>query len=72
MTKEVLTFVVFIIHNLSEELNISPEKVYRILSDSKIIDTYLIPSYDVLHTLGREYLIEDISSLVKERGWSWQ
>ncbi len=72
MEKEVLTFVIFLIHILAESLNKSPTTVYKLLSKSKILDTYIIPSYDVLHTLGRQYLIEDITSLVKERGLIWE
>ena len=35
-----------------------------------ILDNYIIAGYDVLHTLGREYLIEDISELVGENNMS--
>ena len=54
MEKKVLTFVIFLIHILSESLNKSPTIVYKLLSSSKILDTYIISSYDVLHTLGRQ------------------
>ena len=70
--KEILTFTIFLIHSLSEFLGISPSKIYQTLSFSKILDGYIIPNYDVLHTLGKEYLMEDIISLVNERGLSWE
>lgn len=70
--KEILTFTIFLIHSLSEVLGISPSKIYQTLSFSKILDSYIIPNYDVLHTLGKEYLIEDIISLVNGRGLSWE
>lgn len=38
------------------------------LNTVHIIDDYIIPCCDMLHTLGREYLIEDMSELVIERG----
>lgn len=66
--KKQLTFIVYLIHQLSEAWNQVPAKVYEILNSVNIIDDYIIPCYDMLHTLGREYLIEDISELVIERG----
>ena len=29
---------------------------------------YIIKCYDVLHTQGKEYLVEDITDFVKEKG----
>ena len=34
---------------------------------ANVLDDYVIPHYDTLHTLGQEYLVEDISDFVKER-----
>ena len=67
LEKKELTFIVYMIHQLSDSWKMSPAKVYQILNRQKIIDGYLIPCYDTLHTLGREYLIEDLTELVKER-----
>lgn len=33
-----------------------------------ILDSYIIECYDVLHTLGSQYLMEDITEVLKERG----
>ncbi|MBR1743483.1 MAG: DUF3791 domain-containing protein [Lachnospiraceae bacterium] len=41
--------------------------VYQILNDSGILDNYIVPCYDVLHTQGRQYLVEDITEFVKEK-----
>ena len=46
----------------------SPQKVYSILKATKTLDEYIVPYYDVLHTLGVEYLVDDITECVKERG----
>lgn len=35
---------------------------------SDILNTYLIPSFDVLHTQSRQYIVDDILSLMRERG----
>lgn len=68
MSRKELSFVIFIIHNLARAWNVYPKKVYEILTDTKILDEYIIPCYDILHTQGKEYLVEDITELVKERG----
>ncbi len=70
LEKKQLTFTIFIIHKLAESWHKSPIYVYDLLNKLNIIDGYIIPCYDVLHTQGKNYLIEDISELVKERGGS--
>jgi hypothetical protein len=44
--------------------------VYKILNATGILDDYVIGCYDVLHTQGKEYLVEDITEYVKEKGVS--
>ncbi len=63
-----LEFSVFLIHHLAEGWKMLPTKVYQILTKANILDEYIIPSYECLHTLGMEYLMEDISELVGEKG----
>lgn len=63
-----LEFVIFLLHNLALEWNKEPSDVYKILNDSNILDGYIIKCYDTLHTLGRQYLVNDITELVNERG----
>ncbi len=43
-------------------------EVYEILDSTGILDDYIIKCYDVLHTLGKEYLVEDITEFVREKG----
>lgn len=66
--KNQLEFTVFIINKLSEYLKKTVSEVYRILTDSDVLDSYIIDCYDVLHTLGKEYLMEDITDVLKDRG----
>ena len=50
MTRESLTFVIFLIHACAAKWNkLSPE-VFDILQKSNCISDYLVPYYDVLHT----------------------
>jgi hypothetical protein len=68
MNKKELDFSVFVLHSLADKWQKSPVDVYRILNDTGILDNYVIKCYDVLHTLGKEYLTEDITDFVKEKG----
>ena len=68
MTKETLSFVLFIIHKLSSAWSISPREVYKILKKTNCIQDYIILDYDVLHTLGAEYLVTDITEYVRRKG----
>lgn len=68
-TENELTFSIFIFYSLSDSWNTSPAEVYKVLNSSRILDGYIIEAYDVLHSLGKEYLIEDITEFAKERGF---
>lgn len=68
LEKKELTFVVFILHALGQRWNMTTPEVYDILNSTRILDNYIIKCYDVLHTLGREYLVEDITEFVREKG----
>ena len=68
LDKDTLTFVVFMIHAIAEKWEKSPSEVYEILDSTGILDNYIIKCYDILHTLGKEYLVEDITDFVREEG----
>lgn len=68
LEKKELTFVVFILHALGQRWNMTTPEVYDILNSTRILDNYIIKCYDVLHMLGKEYLIEDITEFVREKG----
>lgn len=64
-----LEFAVFCIENVAAALGKTSGDVYRALSgDSGILHQYIVPSYDVLHTQGRDYIINDIREVMAERG----
>lgn len=62
-----LEFVVFCIENLAKELNINAEIVYKALKESNTIDEYIVPEYDSLHTQSKEYIVNDIIDVLRER-----
>lgn len=68
MKLDVLEFITYCISKLGQFLNLPQKDVYIKLKDSGIIDEYLIPGYDVLHTYGSRYLMNDITDLMKEKG----
>ena len=69
-TDEQLRFCVFIINQISQAKNKPSDIVYNLLAESGILDDYIIGCYDTLHTLGREYLIEDITGFLHDRGFA--
>ncbi len=69
MTPEQSFFAVFCIEALAEELGTSGDKIYTMLVDeSDILDNYIVPCYDVLHTQGKEWVVRDLLGLMKTRG----
>ena len=65
---EVLEFVTYCISKLSDYLGISQQNVYVKLKESDILDGYIIPCYNVLHTFGSRYLMEDLTEFMREKG----
>lgn len=64
-----LEFAVFCIENVAKELGVNAERVYQALTEeSNILNGYIIPEYDILHTQSREYIVRDILDVMKERG----
>jgi hypothetical protein len=47
---------------------LSKQEVYNRLKGSGILYEYIVPSYNVLHTFGTEYLMEDLTDFMKEKG----
>ena len=68
MDKKTLEFVTYCIGKLSVMLNLSQQEVYHRLKTSGILDEYIVPSYDVLHTFGSRYLMEDLTDYMREKG----
>jgi len=69
MTQKQSFFAVFCIEALADELKTTGDKVYKMLTeDSDILDRYIVPCYDVLHTQGKEYIVEDLIETMRKRG----
>ncbi|MCR4880503.1 MAG: DUF3791 domain-containing protein [bacterium] len=68
MNQKKLEFVTYCIGKLAAQLHLSQQEVYKRLKRSGILYDYIIPSYDVLHTFGSKYLMEDLIDYMKEKG----
>ncbi len=68
MNKDTLEFVTYCISKLAGALHLSQQDVYDRLKRSGILYDYIVPSYDVLHTFGSRYLMDDIIGYMKEKG----
>ena len=68
MDRKTLEFAVFLIHALADVWNRPYRRVYQVLNETGILDDYILPFYDVLHTQGKQYLIEDITGFVRDKG----
>lgn len=64
-----LEFAIFCIENVAAKLGVDAEHVYQAFTEqSDILNGYIVPEYEVLHTQGREYIVADILDVMRERG----
>ncbi|MDE5718197.1 MAG: DUF3791 domain-containing protein [Lachnospiraceae bacterium] len=64
-----LEFVIFCIENIAEKLRKRADQIYVVLTEkSNILNDYIVPEYEMLHTQGKEYIVNDIIEVMKERG----
>lgn len=68
MNRDNIDFITYCVGNLSRRLGLNARDVYQRLKSSGILMGYIVPSYDVLHTFGKEYLMEDLIDYMKEKG----
>lgn len=64
-----LEYVIFCIENIAEKLKKKADQIYVELTEkSNILHDYIVPEYEMLHTHGKEYIVNDIIEVMKERG----
>ena len=64
-----LEFAVFCIENVAAKLGVDAGRVYQAFTEkSNILNGYIVPEYEVLHTQSREYIVDDLLDVMKERG----
>lgn len=69
MNERELEFAVFCIEALASCLSVDAAEVYDALSiQSDILDQYIIPNYEVLHSQGKDYIVSDLIAVMQEEG----
>lgn len=68
MTREIMEFVIYMIHELANANDEAPSKIYKVLESTGCIRDYLVPFYDVLHTMSSESVMDDVKEFVESRG----
>lgn len=67
--KKELEFTVFCVENVAEKLGVPSDEIYKAFTDkSNILNEYILPEYEMLHTQSKEYIVNDIIEIMKERG----
>lgn len=56
------------IENVASKLHVDAQKLYAALTgQTDILQEYIIPEYEVLHTQDKDYIVDDIIDTMKER-----
>lgn len=63
-----MDFITYCVGNLADRLKMSASQVYKLLRSSGVLNDYIVPCYDVLHTFGKEYIMEDLVNMLKKKG----
>jgi len=71
MRREHLDFITFCVGSLSDALHKSASQVFRALRSTGVLSDYILPCYDTLHTFSKEYLVEELSEVLEEKG-AWK
>ena len=54
---------------MAAKLGVDEEYVYQEFTEkSDILNGYIVPEYEVLHTQSREYIVDDLLDVMKESG----
>lgn len=64
-----LEFAIFCIENVAEKLGVDAERVYQAFTEkSDILNGYIVPEYEILHTQSWEYIVDDLLDVMGEKG----
>ena len=64
-----LEFAVFCIENVAAKLGVKAEIVFQAFTEkSDILNGYIVPEYEVLHTQSREYIVDELLTVMEEKG----
>ncbi len=67
MSRQQIEYSVFCVENVAEKLGKTGTELFNILNSSGLLHSYIIPSYEALHTQSKQYIVDEIISVLKER-----
>ncbi len=67
MSERQIEYSVFCIENVARQLGKTGSEVYQILNSSGLLHSYVIPSYEALHTQSKQYIVDEIISVMRNR-----
>ena len=69
ISENALEFSVFCVESVAERLGVSGEAVYQAFTEkSDLLDGYILPLYEPLHTQGKDYIVDILLETMAERG----
>lgn len=64
-----LEFAVFCIENVAAKLGVKAEVIFHAFTEkSDILNGYIVPEYESLHTQSREYIVDELLFVMREKG----
>ena len=67
MSDKQIEYSVFCIENVAQHLGKSGSEIFKILNSSGLLHSYIIPSYEALHSQSKQYIVNEIVSIMRER-----
>lgn len=68
MDFKILNFTIFCVNSVAAFLGLNAKEVYHRMQNADIIDGYIVPCYDVLHTFSKEYIVDDLVHFMHKKG----
>ena len=63
-----LEFVILCIENVASKVHVDALRVYAALTEqTDILQEYIIPEYEVLHTQSKDHIVDDIIDTMRKR-----
>lgn len=67
MEERELNFTLYCVGIVAERLGKTERDIYDWFRKVNLIDDYIVPCFDVLHTFSRDYIIDDLLCVIKKR-----
>lgn len=63
-----MDFVVYCVENLANYINEDSVKVFDLLDENELIEGDILKFYDILHTQGKDWIVEDLVEQLEKSG----